>query len=162
LQEAVLRGQIDLVTLLLEKGADPNTRTAQGSTPLHDAALKGHKEIVELLLGRGARLEASNGSGATPLHDAALGGHRAVVELLIERGAPSTPATASPGPHRCSSPQVGTHGCRRAARVQRRGRQCPQQGRRLALAIALKNGHEDLAALLRDAVLKIALPLPMY
>jgi cytohesin len=87
LQDAVLRGQVEMVALLLEKGADPNSPTPNGGTLLHDAALKGHREIVELLLRSGARVNALNGAGGTALHDAALGGFRPVVELLIGKGA---------------------------------------------------------------------------
>jgi cytohesin len=87
LQDAVMRGQTDMVALLLQKGADPNRRTAGGSTMLHDAALKGYPEIAELLLASGARVNERNDSGATPLHDAALGGFPKLVELLVSKGA---------------------------------------------------------------------------
>jgi ankyrin repeat protein len=87
LQDAVLRGQTDMVTLLLERGADANAETANGGTLLHDAALKGHAEIVQLLLAHGAKIDAVNAAGGTALHDAAIGGRLRVAELLLAKGA---------------------------------------------------------------------------
>ena len=54
--EAVLKGQADMVELLAARGADVNAHNAQGSTPLADAALKGYTEIARILLDHGARV----------------------------------------------------------------------------------------------------------
>ena len=48
------RGQIDMIELLLEKGADPNIKDKNGNTPLHWC---GHVDIVELLISYGARVD---------------------------------------------------------------------------------------------------------
>jgi ankyrin repeat protein len=45
---------LDVVKLLLERGADPNVKDDDGKTPLHYAAWKGHHKVVELLLEHGA------------------------------------------------------------------------------------------------------------
>ena len=58
MKEAVLRGQADVVAILLERGAD-------GKPFLHDAALKGHTRIVELLIESGAPVNGKNKAGAT-------------------------------------------------------------------------------------------------
>jgi ankyrin repeat protein len=87
LWDAVMRGQTDMVTLLLEKGADANAVTPNGSTLLHDAALKGNRDIVAALLASGAKVNCKNAAGGTALHDAALAGSRPVALLLLERGA---------------------------------------------------------------------------
>ena len=73
LEDAVLKGQTEIVKLLLTRGLDPDAPTANGSTLIHDACLKGHIGIAGLLLAAGASANALNASGATPLHDAALG-----------------------------------------------------------------------------------------
>ncbi len=44
------KGHIDIVKLLLEKGADFNLKDICVHTPLHWAAFNGHIEIVKLLL----------------------------------------------------------------------------------------------------------------
>jgi len=83
LQEAARRGDADYVAMLLQLGADPNGRGADGATALEAAALKGHGEVVELLLRKGARVSVGR-----PLHDAAVGGSAAAVRALVRHGAP--------------------------------------------------------------------------
>ena len=61
MEQAVLRGQGDIVTLLLDRGASADARTSSGSTLLHDAALKGHRDIAIVLLEHGARLNGYRG-----------------------------------------------------------------------------------------------------
>jgi len=51
---AVLKGQPDMVGLLLELGADPNLRDDEGNTPLNDASAKTDRSIVEKLIAAGA------------------------------------------------------------------------------------------------------------
>ncbi|KAH7011275.1 hypothetical protein EDB80DRAFT_711484 [Ilyonectria destructans] len=78
----------EIVRLLLEKGADPETEnTIIGTKPLSWAAARGHEGAVKLLLEKGANIESSSSSGWTPLLWAADNGHEAVVKLLLEKGA---------------------------------------------------------------------------
>lgn len=44
------KGHLEVVKLLLAKGASPDVKTPAGQTPVHRAAEGGHKEIIELLL----------------------------------------------------------------------------------------------------------------
>ena len=57
----------EIVRLLLEAGADPNTKSNEGGTPLHSAAYTGDLEIAELLLAYGADPNATGPKGQTPL-----------------------------------------------------------------------------------------------
>ncbi len=79
----------DCVALLLEKGADPDTRDNAGKTVLMEAAERGWMEVAALLLDKGARrdLLEERGRGWTALHYAAHAGQLEMVKLLIERGA---------------------------------------------------------------------------
>ncbi|KJE88406.1 hypothetical protein CAOG_000065 [Capsaspora owczarzaki ATCC 30864] len=65
---------LELATLLLDAGADPNSTNASGWSCLHYAARFDRVELVHLLLERGASLTARNASGETPLDIAA--GHQ--------------------------------------------------------------------------------------
>ena len=82
---AVQAGQVDVVQLLLENGADIESRD-NIKTPLSYAAQAGHLAVVELLLEKGADIESRNNS-QTPLSYAAKAGQVEVVELLLEKGA---------------------------------------------------------------------------
>jgi|GEM_PF-2217319 len=57
----------DIVELLLEAGADPNSQNAYGYTPLHWAAKHGHIESGKRLVDKGASFEMSNTNGDFPL-----------------------------------------------------------------------------------------------
>ena len=60
-------GHIDIVKLLLEKGADVTVPTQNGRTPLSWAAGKGYEAVVRLLLDNGAEPESKDSMDRTPL-----------------------------------------------------------------------------------------------
>ena len=55
---AAMKGHIEVVKLLLDKGADISVAHADGWTPLNAAATRGHLEVVKLLLDKGADYNA--------------------------------------------------------------------------------------------------------
>ena len=70
---AARQGDADGVELLLERGAAPNTVTADLNTPLHGAAREGHDHVVRLLIDHGANMELANKVRATDaLRDASM------------------------------------------------------------------------------------------
>ncbi|MCJ1463945.1 hypothetical protein MMC07_002555 [Pseudocyphellaria aurata] len=77
----------DMAQLLLENGADVNSKDMDGSTELHLAAGHGDEEVVKLLLMRGARIEEKDDNGCTALHCAVKAGQVTVMQLLLENGA---------------------------------------------------------------------------
>jgi ankyrin repeat protein len=87
LLDASSQGDIETVQTLLDKKADVNTKTNNGTTPLMMAAMKGHVAIVKLLIDNGAFVNAKNKFGVTALMYAALENRKDVVLALLDRGA---------------------------------------------------------------------------
>ncbi|HKT97637.1 MAG TPA: ankyrin repeat domain-containing protein [Paraburkholderia sp.] len=81
---ASLNGDMDLVKLLITKGAEVNK---QGWTPLHYAAANGHDDVAKLLIGYSADVNALSPNGTTPLMMAARGDHMSTAKLLLDHGA---------------------------------------------------------------------------
>jgi ankyrin repeat protein len=70
------------VKLLLEKGANIETKCKYGWTPLLYAVYRGHKAMVNLLADKGADIKVKDIYGGTLLTYAVNNGHEAIVKLL--------------------------------------------------------------------------------
>ncbi|XP_036072578.1 ankyrin-2b isoform X22 [Oryzias melastigma] len=81
-------GNVNVATLLLNRGAAVDFTARNGITPLHVASKRGNTNMVRLLLDRGSQIDAKTRDGLTPLHCAARSGHETSVEVLLEKGAP--------------------------------------------------------------------------
>ena len=76
------------MTRCLATGANPNSRTKEGWTPLHfAAAFSDYATVIVALLDAGADLHARSESGESPLHAAALNSILDVTITLLEAGA---------------------------------------------------------------------------
>ena len=81
-------GYHEVVSLLLEKGAEVNNSAPFVGTALTAASLHGHLDVAELLLRAGVDVNrADSEDGTTALMAAAEGGHVEIVSLLIQQGA---------------------------------------------------------------------------
>ncbi|XP_071360695.1 protein phosphatase 1 regulatory subunit 12C isoform X2 [Trachinotus anak] len=67
LHQACIDGSMEMVTFLLENGANVNQVDSEGWTPLHVAASCGYSDIADFLLQQGASLSAVNCDGDVPL-----------------------------------------------------------------------------------------------
>ncbi|MBL8362371.1 MAG: ankyrin repeat domain-containing protein [Rubrivivax sp.] len=88
LMMAALKGQVDWMQRLLERGARPDQ---EGWTPLHYAATGPEPRAVSLLLDRGVRIDAVSPNGSTSLMMATQYGPEESVALLLQRGADAAP-----------------------------------------------------------------------
>lgn len=87
LEQAVMRKKQEIVTILLDAGADPNTSNASQRTPLHLAVDRNSPDMVAALLKAGAKPDAPDTNGWTPLHHAAAKNQLETAKSLIAGGA---------------------------------------------------------------------------
>ena len=87
LQHAAFTGDIPLAEFLLEKGADLERKTSDGTTALHIAVERAHLRMAESLIQAGADINTRRASGFTPLYTAAQLGYTEIAEMLVKLGA---------------------------------------------------------------------------
>ncbi|KAK3879252.1 hypothetical protein Pcinc_016163 [Petrolisthes cinctipes] len=90
LHHACARGHLNIVSLLIERGANVNAEDSNRTSPLHTACFYGHQRIVQLLLDSGANVNAQDGRGNTPLYSSIEGSHSVIINLLLDHGADTT------------------------------------------------------------------------
>lgn len=78
---------VNVVRVLLERGADPNVKNRYGATPLMFAARTGAVAAADLLLQSGAHINTQDSTGETALYAAVEGNDLAMARLLQSRGA---------------------------------------------------------------------------
>jgi ankyrin repeat protein len=80
-------GNESLARLLLDAGAEVDSKDKTGQTPLFAAVSEGHGALLELLLQRGAEVDSADEDGQTPLSAAAQKGQTIMVKSLLGKGA---------------------------------------------------------------------------
>jgi len=79
------QGNTDMVSLLLEYGADPNLANEKGVAPLALAGGEGHVDTVQLLVQCGAQINRVDSDGVCALVMAAQKDQPTVLEYLLEQ-----------------------------------------------------------------------------
>ncbi len=85
LHRAVLSGQADVLSYLVERGANVNARCQRGRTPLHYAVAQNQMGMVRFLLSRGADVKARDLEGV------------GVLDFSGSSGGKETPTEVQPG-----------------------------------------------------------------
>lgn len=90
---AAADGKLDIVRLLLDRGADVNSGDGWDFTPLAAAATNNQIEVMKLLITRGAIVNDFGDGGSYSLWRAAVEGKLEAVKFLLAHGAnPNTKA----------------------------------------------------------------------
>jgi ankyrin repeat protein len=74
---------IEIVQLLLDNGADPDSTKCSFATALYISAEHGDIDIINLLINRGANIDRKTIRGNTALHAACKNGHEDIVRILM-------------------------------------------------------------------------------
>lgn len=141
------KGHLEVVRLLLERGADPDTPydkyegypVAERGAPLHAAALNDDLEMTALLLEHGASAHTVMDASGNALNWAIANGNDAMEKLLLRHGAfPGFDDGASPGFYAANSDNVSVD-----AALVNSDPSCAKD----VLKGAVHGGHPDLVAL---------------
>ncbi|KNC81335.1 hypothetical protein, variant 1 [Sphaeroforma arctica JP610] len=84
---AASTGQVEILRLLVNAGADLHPKSKNGSRPLHFAALSLNLDAVQTLLDAGARINALDKQKNTVLHRAVMKHHIQMAKLLLDNHA---------------------------------------------------------------------------
>ncbi|KAJ6309821.1 hypothetical protein OIU76_014710 [Salix suchowensis] len=150
---AAANGQIEILTMLLERSVDPDMVNRHKQTPLMLAAMHGKISCLIKLIEAGANhLLIRDGRGATPLHLAARQRRPGCVHILLDNGAlvcASTEGYGSPG----STPlhlaaRGGSLDCTRKLLAWGADRLQRDASGRIPYVVALKYRNGSCAALL--------------
>jgi ankyrin repeat protein len=86
-EEAVRRGDADVMRDLLSRGIDPNARDPHGQTGLMLAAHAGHLAAVQLLVDHRVDLNVTAKFGLSAVMLAVIAGHKEIARVLARAGA---------------------------------------------------------------------------
>lgn len=86
--EAINKGYIDIVKILVDAGADINLSYLDiYSRPLHVAISKGSIRALDMLINVGANISYTDEFDRTPLHIAIIYGYDSIIRRLLKAGA---------------------------------------------------------------------------
>jgi ankyrin repeat protein len=98
LPHAIRHRNLELIKLLLAKGADPNATDSRDRPLLFEALRHRQPEVAEALIAAGAKLDAKTPDGLSLVDWAVQNGHEEGATLLVRHGAqPATPHPAMLG-----------------------------------------------------------------
>ena len=157
LHAATVKGHVEVVSLLLQSGADPNFRDNMGRVPLASSASSDTQNLNQqtpLHLSRGSgKLEVSTSpkkGGSAPLHSVSKIGHEKIGLFLLEHGADATPQTDGGWTPLHMASQYGHEEIARL--LLKHGADATPQtnGGWTPLHMASQYGHEEIARLLLE------------
>ena len=172
---AAYHGHVEMVELLIARGADVNHQTYYKVAPLHKAACAGHRDVVKLLIEAGAEIDIQDHRKRTPLGWAIDGGtcfvekggsrkygvgvnpppdwmkRLEVAELLIDRGADVDGWTTEPkSALLCSAVTHGSYGYLKTQIAKGANIEARYYAGNTLLHLATKNKHRKIVEYLLE------------
>ena len=109
LYTAIEKGNVEMVRLLVEAGADVNAAEGfGGNTPLHEAVEQGDTEMVKILVAAGADVNAEGFMSRTPLTLAAEEGATEIMQILLGSGPSADTSADGEDKEAASTPSIGS------------------------------------------------------
>lgn len=84
---AASRGDLRVVSIMLDQGLDPNSADYDFRTALMVSAVKGNNEVVKKLLEHNANPNLVDWNGSSALYEAVRHGHDDTIDILLKAGA---------------------------------------------------------------------------
>ena len=145
-------GNLDLLKLLKERGANIHVQSEMGSNSIMSAAIgTGDCDTVRWLIEKGVDVNHCNKEGFTAVHCAAEKGKLGVLKLLKERGA-NIHVQSEMGSNSIMSAAIGTGDCDTVRWLIEKGvdvNHCDKNGL-TAVLNAAQQGHLDVLKLLKE------------
>jgi ankyrin repeat protein len=155
MHQAALEGDGAVIMELLSKGADVNKTDEDGRTAIMYAAYNGHTGLVNILLENKAFLDIKDVAGRTALMFAASGPFPETVKLLLDHQA--EPNAVDFDEHFTALMFAASEGHLASVKILLDYKADPfmkDKDGDTALTFAQKNGHTEVAALLRELTKK--------
>ncbi|MCE7040142.1 ankyrin repeat domain-containing protein [Dyadobacter sp. CY312] len=86
LQIACKHGNLEIVKLLIEAGADKEIKDVGRQSPLSIAVSNNQHDIAKYLIDIGADIHSKGPNNLQPIHFACVSGSRKIIELLLSKG----------------------------------------------------------------------------
>jgi len=83
---AVIGGNAETISYIINSGVNINSRNLYGETPLLWCCKEGNLEIAKVLVEHGAKINIRDGEGNTPLHWAAEYNQHEMVSYFLSKG----------------------------------------------------------------------------
>lgn len=156
---AAAYGNLEIVKLLVEAGADLNGQVAYGDVALIKADEHDNADVVEYLIEAGADVNIPSRFGMTPFIGLCAGGQLEFVQLAVDRGADVNSSFLSTigdgaGTKNLSPLQAAvTYGHAEVVAFllsQGADADATDYKNRTPMDLAVANGHDDIAKLLRE------------
>jgi len=151
IHEAALNGDLDQVSLLLDKGCNVDTLDQDGRTALMLAAFNGHTAVINKLILRSASVNIQDINGRTALMMASSGPFQDAVKLLLENYA--DPNLTDKVEHFSALMFAASEGQTEVVRTLMAHNADPfmkDADGDDAMAFAIRNNHKDVAILLKS------------
>jgi ankyrin repeat protein len=161
LHNAASGGHSEIVSLLIQSGANISGKDHIGQTPLHVASSACHMDVIQILLDNRADISSRDESGNTPLHSAALASVATKARETANSFKCSCQLRDEEEEHRHHEDHTKSNCIRLLMKAGADAASVNSAGQ-TPLALAIASGHEDIVMTILDITPSKSLPTATY